>query len=176
MVDERKRSSRLKTGTLKKSAVAPMIRSGRSGTWSRGTSIILAAMVSCSGTVRRTLAGSRETNLIAGRARLIDETGRSLSQARIGIEVPNDGRRVGYRDNHQKSARGKFANIPFRFASISAGEGAGPYFDSRPRNERVGCLSKTSAGTVAIIFSITSRTRSSEDNPFERAKAARSAS
>lgn len=91
---------------------------------------------------------------------------RLMAEPRIGKEIPDGGVGVGYGNDHQKSERGKFANISALFRSISSAEGAGPYFARRPRKECVGSFAElVLPGGSSRIPSSASRTKSAAERP-----------
>src|SRR5437588_12860600 len=95
----------------------------------------------------------------------------NVSHLLIEKKIPNGCMGIGDCNNHQKSERGKSLNISALFCSISSADGAGPYLARRPLREWVGCLGDVASGASARILSIASRTNSSVERPFARAKA-----
>jgi hypothetical protein len=65
-------------------------------------------------------ADGGDADIIALGNRVIDKGGGPFAQAGIGEEIPDRGVGVGYGGDHQKSVRGKLANISCHFEQIMA--------------------------------------------------------
>jgi hypothetical protein len=66
---------------------------------------------------------AENADVVAFGDRLVDKSGGGFPEARVGEEIPDGRVGVGYRNDHQKSERGKFANTSARFWSISSADG-----------------------------------------------------